>query len=132
MTRPISPRATLGRRQRILKTVEFRAVYAGRARASDGGLVVYARANGTPQTRLGVSVSSRLGNAVVRNRIKRLLREAFRLRRATWPAGFDMVIVPVAGEYSFEDIGRRLDILVPQAIRKAGGNGGRGGSRVEA
>ncbi|MBI3846785.1 MAG: ribonuclease P protein component [Planctomycetes bacterium] len=47
-------------------------------------------------TRLGLSVGRRCGNAVARNRIKRRLREAFRLERPHLPPGFDLVIIPTA------------------------------------
>jgi ribonuclease P protein component len=47
-----------------------------------------------PHPRLGISASRRLGGAVVRNRWKRLLREAFRLSRSQLPAGIDLVVIP--------------------------------------
>lgn len=111
-------RPTLGRRQRILESSGFRAVYAARARAGDGRLVAYARPNGLDVTRLGVSVGKRCGGSVRRNRIKRLLREAFRLARAAVPAGYDVVLVPVGTDYSFEEVDRRIRALVPEAIRR--------------
>lgn len=117
MTSPAPrPRATLGRRQRILKTGEFRAVYAARGRAGDGRLVVYARPNGLGMTRLGVSVGKRCGNAVRRNRIKRLIREAFRQVRAEFPVGYDVVVVPVGRDYSFAEVDGGIRSLLPQAI----------------
>lgn len=61
---------------------------------SDGELLIFGYENGLPYSRLGLSVSKRLGNAVARNRWKRILREAFRLHREQLPAGLDLVIVP--------------------------------------
>jgi len=112
-------RATLGRRERVLEPAEFRAIFAARARASDGHLVVYARPNGRGVTRLGLSVGRRCGGAVVRTRIRRLLREAFRRARASLPRGYDIVIVPIAGPYTFEDVDRRVRALAPEAIGRA-------------
>jgi len=60
-------------------------------------VIVYAIANELAVTRLGLSVGRKHGGAVRRNRIKRLLREAFRLERPTLPIGLDLVVVPRAG-----------------------------------
>ena len=82
---------------RILSPSDFARVFALRRSAASGPLVLYARpaVNSTQSARLGLSVSSRIGNAVVRNRWKRRLREAFRQvrARAGLPAGNDFVIV---------------------------------------
>ena len=112
-------RPTLRRRQRLLKTTEFRTVYAGRARAGDGCLVAYARPNGLDAIRLGLSVGKRCGGAVQRNRIKRLLREAFRQTRAAFPGGYDIVLVPVAKAYTFAEVDASIRALVAEAIRRA-------------
>lgn len=118
MTDPSPGRATAGRGVRILKTADFQAAYAARARATDGRLVVYARPNGLALTRLGLSVSKKCGGAVVRNRIKRLVREAFRHLRLGLPPGFDVVVVPVGKAYAQADVAERLARLVPQAIQR--------------
>jgi ribonuclease P protein component len=56
-------------------------------------LIAYARPNNLPHPRLGISISRAVGTAPRRNRIKRLLREAFRLHQHDWPKGYDMVLV---------------------------------------
>ena len=71
----------------------FQAVFANKLRKSAGPLAVLAKPNGQPHHRLGLTVSRRVGNAVKRHRIKRLLREAFRLNHANWPGRYDLVIV---------------------------------------
>ena len=118
MTASRRRRATLRPNERLRSTAQFRAVYRERARAGDGRLVAYARAGGDT-TRLGLSVGRRCGNAVQRNRIKRLLREAFRRLRPDLPAGYDIVLVPLGRGYTFDEVDRRLRDLVPQAIRRA-------------
>ena len=54
---------------------------------------MYGRPNGLDLPRLGLSVAASVGSAVKRNRIKRLLREAFRLGQHDWPAAYDLVVV---------------------------------------
>jgi ribonuclease P protein component len=82
---------------RLRKKAEYDQVFGRRCSASDAVLVVYARENGLPHPRLGMVVSRRLGNAVARNRWRRLLREAFRLNRPRLPPDVDLVIVPRPG-----------------------------------
>ena len=71
----------------------FDAVYAAGRRESRGPLLLYSLPNSLGHLRLGLSVSRRIGSAVQRNAIKRLLREAFRLLRHDLPQGYDLVIV---------------------------------------
>ncbi|MBN2584434.1 MAG: ribonuclease P protein component [Planctomycetes bacterium] len=80
--------------RRIVRQGDFRRTYTLRASAADRRIVVYARRNGTPLTRIGLSVGRKQGNSVFRNRIKRLLREAFRLSRHELPEGYDLIVVP--------------------------------------
>jgi ribonuclease P protein component len=79
---------------RLQKSAEFRRVYEARRSASDERIIVYVLENQFDFPRLGLSVSRKVGNAVARNRWKRLLREAFRLNVAKLPAGYDLVVVP--------------------------------------
>ena len=82
---------------RLRRPADFERVYSERRSASDGRITVCCRPNGLTYSRLGLSVSSRIGNAVVRNRWKRLLREAFRLSLADLPSGMDLIAIPRGG-----------------------------------
>ncbi len=77
---------------RLTSARQFRAVYEGGARAFCGALVVWGLKNGLDHCRLGLAVPRHVGGAVARNRIKRRLRECFRLLQDELPAGYDLVI----------------------------------------
>ena len=86
-------RHTLPKSRHLRSPAEFAAVYDARVRESRGPLMAYAKPNALGYPRLGMSVSRKVGTAVRRNRIRRLLREAFRLLQHDLPAGYDFVIV---------------------------------------
>jgi ribonuclease P protein component len=78
----------------LRKEADFQRVYAARIYAADDVLVVNGCENGLAHPRLGLSVSRKVGNAVVRNAWKRRIREAFRLAREVLPVGVDFVVRP--------------------------------------
>ena len=82
---------------RVLRQAEFDLVYQGSVFAADDVLVIRARRNEIGVTRLGLSVSRKVGNAVVRNHWKRRIREAFRKQRLQMPVGMDLVVRPKKG-----------------------------------
>ena len=59
----------------------------------DGYLALYARKNRTDRNRVGITVSKKLGHAVVRNRTRRRLREVYRLNEQRFLPGYDIVVV---------------------------------------
>src|SRR4029453_5347448 len=73
--------------------LEFAAVYEAKVRESRGPLTVYARTNDLGHPRLGMSGGRKVGTAVRRNRIRRLIRESFRLLQHDLPRGYDWVVV---------------------------------------
>ncbi len=85
-----------GKRARLTLHGEFIAVQQRGRRVHAGAYLVVAAENGLGRARLGVSVSKRIGNAVVRNRVKRWVREAFRRAAADLPA-LDVVVVARSG-----------------------------------
>ena len=94
---PAMPDQSFSRELRIRKAAEFDRIYKARNFAADDALVVNGDANGLAHPRLGLSVSKKVGNAVVRNRWKRLIREAFRLSKDRLPAGVDLIVRPQKG-----------------------------------
>jgi ribonuclease P protein component len=91
------PSERFGKKDRVCSRVEFERIFkTGRVQA-DPFLVIHALPNRLNFSRLGISVSKKVGSAPVRNRWKRLIREAFRRQRLEIPKGMDFVVRPRAG-----------------------------------
>ena len=71
----------------------FRRLYARGKSAANSYLVIYCRKNGGTENRIGYTVSKKLGHAVVRNRVRRRLREIYRLHESEFLPGRDIVVV---------------------------------------
>jgi ribonuclease P protein component len=79
--------------ERLLKRSDFLNVQHNGRRFQTPRLIILHLDSPVDRRRFGVTVSTRVGNAVMRNRIKRRLREAYRLHKAEWPEGIDMVVI---------------------------------------
>jgi ribonuclease P protein component len=91
----MSPGETFRPYERIKHPDDFRRAFERRRSAADDVLVVYGVENGRPHPRLGISVSrKKVRAATARNRLKRVLREAFRLSKSELPSGVDLVVLP--------------------------------------
>jgi len=79
---------------RIVRRGDFDAVYRAGKRRSNSHFTVFFRANDLPQSRFGFSIKKALGGAIVRNRMRRRIREIVRCHRQEIPVGWDFVIHP--------------------------------------
>lgn len=110
---PPSPpvkRLTFPRSRRMRSGLDFQRIYQLNQKSADANLVVLAATNTLNQTRIGLSVSRRHGNSVVRHRLRRMLREAYRLEQHHLPEGLDLVLIP-GREAKAADITRIRDSL---------------------
>jgi len=107
--------------EHVRRPGDFRRAYDRKRSVSDELLIVYACENGLPHSRLGLSVSRKVGPAVVRNRMRRILREAFRLTKHEFLAGLDFILIPRRSEVpTLERAKESLLKLAPQAVRRLG------------
>jgi len=89
----VEKRYTFPPTRRLGGKVAFSRVFDAKVRESRGPLMAYARPNDLGHARFGITISRKVGTAARRNRIKRLLRESFRLLQHDLPRGYDLVIV---------------------------------------
>ena len=72
---------------------DFKNVYGKKKSYANKYLVMYVLENGLDKNRLGISVSKKVGNSVVRHRVTRLIRESYRLHEDLFRSGLDIVVV---------------------------------------
>ncbi|MCA9265000.1 MAG: ribonuclease P protein component [Planctomycetales bacterium] len=110
---------SLPKTHRLRSRAEFQRVFKAKTSAADPTLIVYGLPNNLGHSRLGLVVSRKVGKAVVRNRWKRLLREAFRRQRAEIPPGIDYVVLPRAGvKPLWSNVAKSLQQLTRRVARK--------------
>ena len=104
---------------RLVSQLDFDRVFHDGVVASDSVLVIHAVRGKQPWTRIGLSVSKRVGNSPTRNRWKRLIREAFRRQKTELPLGIDMVVRPKRGSVpDYELVFKSILKLAMQLDRK--------------
>ncbi|HBH50402.1 MAG TPA: ribonuclease P protein component [Planctomycetaceae bacterium] len=111
--------ATFPKHRHLRRPAEFDRVYAHRCTARNNQVLVFAALSDVGP-RIGLSVGRKHGGAVVRNRIRRLLREAFRQTQSDWPIDCDFVLVPQdAKELTVAELLANLPQLARDAARRA-------------
>ena len=90
----------------LKKNMDFRSVYHEGKSYGNRFLVMYVRRTGGSTNRLGISVSKKVGNSVVRHHLTRLIRESYRLNEEEFDGGLDVVVIarPCAKECNFFEI----------------------------
>ena len=94
----------------LKKNKDFDAVYRAGNSKANRNFVMYIKNNGKETNRLGISVSKKVGNSVVRHHLARLIREAYRLHEEMFNSGLDIVVVvrPAAKEISYDQTVKSL------------------------
>lgn len=115
-------------KMKLKSSPEFRHVMNWRVKLVDNGSVAFLRPNSLGWSRLGVSVGKKHGNAIRRNQLKRLVREAFRLSQSDWVGGYDLVFIPsVAASQDALAIRQFFGRLCDWSRTKGSSSGGRHG-----
>ena len=83
--------------QRLQKNENFQSVYRSGKSYANKYFIIYVSNNRLNTNRLGVSVSKKVGNSVIRHRMKRLVKESFRLQKDMFNSGLDIVVIARKG-----------------------------------
>ena len=121
--KPAQRRLRFGPDRRLRRKQDVDRVFQAKCSASCGLCIVYVAPNGLDRSRLAVSAPKRLGNAVRRNRLKRLVREAFRTSESAWN-GWDLLAIikpkpsPRDNEPSLDKVKQDLQTAADRAIER--------------
>lgn len=106
-------------RSHLRRPEEFARVYDVGVRAGDQHVLIFAASNDLGYSRFGLSVSRKHGSAVIRNRKRRLLREAFRLQQHALPSNFDLILIPrQTAESTLRDFERSVRAITLRLAQK--------------
>ncbi len=94
------------KKYRLRKNMEFKRVYNGGKSYWNRNLILYVRKNDLQNSRIGITITKKIGNAVVRNRIRRRIKEIIRLKLGNIKSGYDLILIPKknVGDISYKDL----------------------------
>ena len=115
----ILKRFSFPKKKRLVSSRQFKSVLDRGQRLSNGLLTLYMSKNDCDFARLGVSVGKSCGGAVVRNRLKRLLREAFRQSQDKIPVGFDYLLMVSPGRLKKTGTGKARELPTFDQIKNS-------------
>lgn len=84
----------MDKKYRLRKNMEFKKVYSGGKNYWNRNLILYVRKNKLDNSRVGFTITKKIGNAVVRNKIRRRMKEIYRLRLGNIKNGYDLIFIP--------------------------------------
>ena len=111
------PDRSLKSSDKLKKKWEFRRVYEDKKKYWNNIFTIYVSPNHMDKTRLGLTVSKKVGNSVKRNRVKRLIRESFRLSKEIILPGYDIIVVAKPAAYSLKC--QQAQSVLLQLLRRA-------------
>src|SRR5699024_3264048 len=104
----------MDKRYRLRNNREFKKVFDNGKNFWNRNLILYRKKNDLDRTRLGITITRKFGNAVVRNRVRRRLNEIYRLNLYRINDGYDLVIIPKknAVDLSYEELKSALEHIL--------------------